>query len=171
VNRRPDNLRDVRSELQRLYQELEQEIVQAGPVCRMSGLCCRFTQYGHTLFVSGPEALLLVADAPPPVRDLDQGETCPWQDQNDRCTARDARPLGCRIFFCDPSFETRMPGLAETYIARLKQIASEHDWPWDYAPLHDHLRRARSEGRLNARTRTSEREPDRSNRSLLENSH
>ncbi len=31
--------------------------------------------------------LVLIADAPHPVRPLDQGATCPWQDGHGRCTA------------------------------------------------------------------------------------
>jgi len=119
-----------------------------GPVCQLSGRCCRFKDYGHTLFLSAPEAQLLVCDAPQPPGHLDNGESCPWQDGRGRCTARDARPLGCRVFFCDQSFETLACELSETFLARLKQLSSRHDWLWNYAPLHQHLRQAQAEGRL-----------------------
>jgi hypothetical protein len=138
----------VRDQLQTLYRELDVALVQAAPVCALSGRCCRFREYGHTLFLSRPEADLLIADAPPPARELDSGETCPWQDAGGRCTARSARPLGCRVYFCEPSFEALAPALSERFIARLKQLARDHEWTWDYAPLHDHLHRARAEGRL-----------------------
>ncbi len=143
-----DALAEVRDELGALYREFDEAVAMMGPVCQLSGRCCRFKDYGHTLFLSAPEALLLVADAPQPPGQLDNGESCPWQDARGRCTARDARPLGCRVFFCDPSFETHAPELSETFLARLKQLASRHDWPWNYAPLHQHLRQARVEGRL-----------------------
>ena len=52
-----------------------------GPVCELSGRCCRFHEYGHTLFLPLPEAAVLIADAPPPGRDLDDGDSCPWQDR------------------------------------------------------------------------------------------
>ena len=39
------------------------------------------------------------------MRPLDQGATCPWQDSRGHCTAREARPLGCRVYYCDPAFE------------------------------------------------------------------
>jgi hypothetical protein len=143
-----DRIDVVRTTLQAFYREVEKEIAQEGPICLISGRCCRFEEYGHVLFVSAPEAILLVADSPAPVRVLDDKATCPWQDLNGRCTARTARPLGCRFFFCDPSFEARMPELAEKWIGRLKLVAEEHNWPWEYAPLHVNLHRALADGRL-----------------------
>jgi Fe-S-cluster containining protein len=114
----------------------------------VSGRCCRFEEYGHTLFVSAPEFALLIADAPAPSRALDEGLTCPWQDQNGRCTARNARPMGCRVYFCDPQYQSVAPEVAEGGIARLKRLVDERALPWDYAPLHTHLCQARDDGRL-----------------------
>jgi hypothetical protein len=143
-----DRLVEVRDALRAVYKDVDEELARAGPVCRLSGRCCRFEEYGHTLFLSAAEALLLIADAPPPVRALDEGATCPWQDRQGRCSARDARPLGCRVYYCDPAFESTMPVVTEQAIGRLKQLAAEHAWPWDYAPLHDHLRAAKAGGLL-----------------------
>ncbi len=138
----------IRNELQALYRELDGALARHGPVCQLSGRCCRFQAYGHTLFLSAPEAWLLVADAPPPQRIPDDGQSCPWQDCNGRCTARTARPLGCRIFFCDPAFLDHAPELSETFLNRLKQLANRYGWPWTYAPLHQHLQEAQAQGRL-----------------------
>jgi hypothetical protein len=144
----PQALPLLRSELGALYRELDQEIANHHPVCELSGRCCRFKDYDHTLFLSTPEAALLLADAPPPVRPLDEGETCPWQDARGRCGARQARPLGCRVFFCDPGFTSAGPQIAEVFITKLKRLAERHGWPWNYARLHDHLEQARAEGRF-----------------------
>jgi hypothetical protein len=140
--------RRIRPELLSLYRELDDAVAAYGPVCELSGRCCRFREYGHALFLTMPEALVLIADAPPPARELDDGDSCPWQDRSGRCTARDARPLGCRGFFCDPSFDIHASELTERFLARLRQLVKKHDWPWDYARLHDHLHRARADGRL-----------------------
>ena len=156
----PDALAEIRDELRALYRELDAAVAMTGPACQLSGRCCRFKDYGHTLFLSAPEALLLVADAPQPPGQLDNGQSCPWQDVRGRCSARDARPLGCRVFFCDPSFETHAPELSETFLARLKQLARSHDWPWNYAPLHQHLRQARALGRLKIAAAGSDIEPE-----------
>ncbi|MGC8638896.1 MAG: hypothetical protein ACP5XB_03335 [Isosphaeraceae bacterium] len=143
-----EQLASIRDNLCTLYRELDRDLARLGPICELSGRCCRFQEYGHTLFISEPEARLFFADAPVPVRPLDDGQSCPWQDANNRCTARDARPLGCRIFFCDPAFDEIAPRLTERYLGKLKQLANQHGWSWNYAPLHRHLQNARAEGRL-----------------------
>jgi hypothetical protein len=137
-----------RERLRRLYAELDAAVARLGPVCLLSGRCCRFSEYGHTLFLSAPEAALLLAEAPPPSRALDDGSTCPWQDSQGRCTAREARPLGCRVYYCDPTYQAHAPLLSEQFITRLKQLADAYELPWDYAPLHRHLELARNEGRF-----------------------
>jgi Fe-S-cluster containining protein len=138
-----------RDALHRLYGELDAEVAGLGPVCALSGRCCRFTEYGHTLFLSAPEAALLLAEAPPPVRHLDDGASCPWQDKQGRCTAREARPLGCRVYFCDPAYEQpHAPELSERYLGRLKRLVGELDLPWNYAPFHQHLSAARDAGQF-----------------------
>ncbi len=135
VDRRPP----FHARLQAIYAELDTEVARLAPVCRISGRCCRFREYGHTLFVSEPEVRYLLSEAPAPLRPLDEGETCPWQDGRGHCTAREARPLGCRVYFCDPSYQDAAPALSELFIARLKRMAADHDLPWNYAPLHRHL--------------------------------
>ena len=127
------------SELRELYAQLDAAVARLAPVCRISGRCCRFREYGHTLFLSAPEFEYLLSEAPDPVRPLDDGETCPWQDDHGRCTAREARPLGCRVYFCDPSYQDAAPELSEHSIAGLKRLTERHGLPWSYAPLHRHL--------------------------------
>jgi Fe-S-cluster containining protein len=137
-----------RAGLLALYAELDAEVARLGPVCALSGRCCRFAEWGHTLFVSDPEAALLLDAAAPPCRPLDLGESCPWQDAAGHCTARDARPLGCRVYFCDPQYQAHAPLVSEVFIGRLKRLVDEHGLTWNYAPLHQHLRQAESEGRF-----------------------
>jgi hypothetical protein len=139
---------DARPQLRAIYGELDEAVAELAPVCRLSGRCCRFEEYGHTLFLSAAEAAVLIADAPPPVRPFDRGETCPWQDRGGRCTARDARPLGCRVYFCDPRHDDQAPILTERFLSRLKNLADQRGWPWDYAPLHRHLAPAYASGAL-----------------------
>jgi Fe-S-cluster containining protein len=135
-----------RERLRSVYRELDADVARLGPRCEISGRCCRFEEYGHTLFASAPEIALLLADGPPPCRPLDEGASCPWQGPNGRCTARDARPMGCRVYFCDPAYQAALPEIAEASIARLKRLVDDLGLPWDYAPLHRHLRLALEEG-------------------------
>jgi hypothetical protein len=136
------------AELQALYDRVDREVARFGPACQLSGRCCRFVEYEHTLFVSTLEIRYLVAGAPEPSRPLDRGDTCPWQDQRGRCTARDARPLGCRIFYCDPTYQESAHEISERSIKELKKITQRWNLAWSYAPLHDHLGRERDDGRL-----------------------
>lgn len=138
----------IRESLRVLYAELDADVASHAPVCLLSGRCCRFAEYDHTLFLSEAEAALLLADAPPPSRPLDDGATCPWQDLQGRCTAREARPLGCRVYFCEDRYQDHAHALSETYIGRLKRLAETLGLPWNYAPLHRHLHAARDSGRF-----------------------
>ncbi len=132
-----DRFRDA---LHAIYVDLENEIAALAPRCDLSGRCCRFLEYDHTLFLSAPEAALLVNDAGPAARPLDDGATCPWQDHQGLCQARHARPIGCRVYFCDPAYQGHAPLLTEKYLGRLKVLVAALDLPWLYAPLHNHLR-------------------------------
>ena len=130
---------NVRQKVFALYDEAEKDIAAAGPVCLASGRCCRFKEYGHTLFVSNLEADVLLAGAPPydtPV----SADFCPFQNEN-LCTAREHRPLGCRVYYCDPSYQETGNHITEKYLRRLKQLAEENGLAWEYAPLHHFLNR------------------------------
>jgi hypothetical protein len=137
-----------RGELRALYGQVDEELSRLAPVCELSGRCCRFAEYGHTLFVSTAEVRLLLDGGPKPLRPLDRGATCPWQDSLGRCTARAVRPLGCRVYYCDPTFPAAAAVLSERYIARLKRLTEKHGLPWNYAPLHRHLHEEYSRGRF-----------------------
>jgi hypothetical protein len=146
---------DLEAQLRAVYDQVDREVARLGPVCELSGRCCRFAEYGHTLFVSTLEIRYLIAGAPDPARPLDRGETCPWQDRLGRCTARDARPLGCRVFYCDPTYQESAHEISEQFIKVLKKITQRWSLAWSYAPLHDHLSRERDEGRLSIDLATS----------------
>ncbi len=136
------------SELRALYDQLDAEVARLGPICQLSGRCCRFGEYGHTLFVSAIEVAFLLDGAPQPRGPLDRGDTCPWQDSQGRCVAREARPLGCRVYYCDPAYLPAASELSERFISRLKSLSDRHGLPWNYAPLHRHLHEQRDGGRL-----------------------
>ena len=128
---------EVRQAVLEVYAAADAAVAAAGPRCDASGFCCRFAEYGHTLFISHFEAEILLESAPPVTQPV-SGDTCPFQVKG-LCTTRDNRPLGCRIYFCDPTYEPRMVEITEESIARLKAIADEHGTGWLYAPLHHFL--------------------------------
>ncbi len=131
---------ELKRKVLEVYAAVDATVAAAAPRCDASGRCCRFTEYGHTLFISAFEAELLLESAPsyskPVTRDF-----CPFQ-VNNLCTARAERPLGCRIYFCDPAFEDAGQQLTETSLTQLKQLADEYETGWQYAPLHYFLNEA-----------------------------
>lgn len=131
---------ELRAAVLGVYADVDAAVAAAGPRCDASGRCCRFTEYGHTLFLSHFEAELLL-DAALPYEQPVSRDGCPFQ-VGGLCTARDARPLGCRIYFCDPAYEETGNRITEGAVAALKRLADAHAAGWHYAPLHVHLNAA-----------------------------
>src|SRR6202043_1522633 len=99
-----------------LYREVDAAVAAAGPICVASGRCCRFKEYGHVLYLSNLEAEGLLHSAP----SYEQGVTpdfWPFQKGN-LWTAREPRPLACRVYYCDPPYQETGNQLTETYLRR-----------------------------------------------------
>jgi len=131
---------EVEARLLALYAEVDAQIAAAKPRCDASGRCCRFREYGHTLFISMIEATHLLKSAPGYIQPV-SGDFCPFQEGN-LCTAREPRPLGCRIYFCDPNYEGVGEAITEAALKKLKQLSDEFNLDWRYAPLHWFLNEA-----------------------------
>ena len=131
---------ELRRRVLELYTEVDRDVRAAGPVCVASGRCCRFKEYGHTLFVSNLEAEVLLSQAPPYEQPISP-DFCPFQKDN-LCTAREPRPLGCRVYFCDPNYQETSHAITEKYLRRLKDLAHQYGIEWRYAPLHHFLNEA-----------------------------
>lgn len=127
----------IRDGLLDLYASVDRDVAAAAPVCNLSGRCCRFKEYGHTLFISRPEAGLLL-EQPPPTSDVDEN-TCPYQVHG-LCTARERRPLGCRVYFCDPNYVGVGEAISERHVSALKRLHEQTGLSWEYRPLHEFLR-------------------------------
>jgi Fe-S-cluster containining protein len=143
---RPGMSESLRRQVLHLYEEVDQTVAAAGPICVASGRCCRFKEYGHTLFISNLEAEVLLAQAPPYDQPV-SADFCPFQKGN-LCTAREPRPLGCRVYYCDPAYQETAAEITENYLRRLKELANKHGLEWRYAPLHDFLNHAKSANEL-----------------------
>ena len=127
----------LRRKVLEIYAEADREVAAAGPVCVASGRCCRFKEFGHVLFISNLEADVLLHAAPhydTPV----SSDFCPFQKEN-LCTAREPRPLGCRVYYCDPNYQETAQALTEKHLRRLKDLAEANGVEWRYAPLHHFL--------------------------------
>ncbi len=129
-------------DLEAVYAELESDLASLTPRCELSGRCCRFREYDHQLWTTRLELEYLMSKQGPPP----PGEegVCPWL-QEGRCSVRDHRMLGCRIYFCNDSFRSSMGPLYEKHHARLRDLHRRHDVPYDYFELSDGLRRLQEE--------------------------
>lgn len=130
---------EVRQAVWQLYDDLREQIRRRGPICDLSGRCCRFEEYDHRLYITTAELATFVHDLRlrpgsekllPPVLTWD-GTGCPYQ-QDGLCGVHDIRPLGCRLFFCDPSAEQWMNDQYEQFHADLKRLHERLGVPYLY---------------------------------------
>ncbi len=128
---------ELRRKVLEMYRQVDAEVQAAGPVCVASGRCCRFAEWGHVLYISNLEADVLLSAAPPYETPV-SSDFCPFQ-KDKLCTAREPRPLGCRVYYCDPNYQETGNAITEKYLARLKELAREEGVEWRYAPLHVYL--------------------------------
>jgi Fe-S-cluster containining protein len=136
--------------------EADADIAARRPVCRASGRCCKFEEYGHRLYVTAAE-LLHFARAHVATPDAGRPETpgravalpqffarpspagCPYQVDG-LCTAREARPLGCRLYFCDENAQSWQNEVYEKYHARLRALHDEFGLGYRYLEWRAALR-------------------------------
>lgn len=116
------------AELRRIFQELDAVTAQASPVCLGGGCCCRFALAGHRLYASTLEIALLIMENP---ADSDPQPLCCAYQRGPLCHARDARPLGCRTFFCraDESWSQR---IYEQMHTRIRLLHKGLSLPYQY---------------------------------------
>ena len=113
-----------------LYEELDAEVARLGPVCQLSGRCCRFKEYGHTLFVSTPEVQLLLEQCAAAAAAARSGRNLPVAGCS-AGTAPHAIAGHWVAAFITATQRTNRPrhDLSERYIARLKELTDKHGLP------------------------------------------
>lgn len=114
-----------------LYADLDAEIAGNSPVCSNRGACCKFGAFGHRLFVTPVELACFLARTIEPIQAPSGPDACPYQ-QEGLCTARQGRPVGCRIFFCEPASAAWQGPLTERTLGRLKELHARFDLPYAY---------------------------------------
>ncbi len=119
-------------QLDALYEDLEAHLARLRVPCRACGECCDFARNGYRLYASEIERALIVARHGEP-RLTPEGR-CGFLAAG-RCSAHASRPLGCRIFFCDPAHKPREQDLYHAFLERLRALADQFQLPWNYAPF------------------------------------
>ena len=116
------------------YRALDARIADRDPTCACRGDCCRFAEFGHYLYVTSAEVAFFLAENtpakspwPPPPPD----GSCPFQHAR-MCTARQARPTGCRIFHCESSGHGWQEQLTEESLAELRELHQRFAMPYAY---------------------------------------
>lgn len=134
----------IASGVRAIYDDIAVRVEQRGPVCWASGRCCNFEAFGHRLYVTGLEAALAQRWATHPATERDVISAisrggCPFQVGH-LCGQREARPLGCRVFFCDRSATQWQHELMESGLDRIRALHDEHAIPYRYAEWRAMLR-------------------------------
>jgi Fe-S-cluster containining protein len=123
---------EVRMAVEDLYAEVAGEIDRRRPVCKSSGRCCRFGEFGHRLYVTTMElaAFVHLLGGAAPAGEQG-GQVCPFQVDG-LCSVHAIRPFGCRIFFCDPTAGNWQREQYERFHARLRTLHEQLNVPYRY---------------------------------------
>jgi len=133
-----DAPRDALAALAALYGRVDAEIDARSPRCELSGRCCDFPRSGHRLYATDLEADYALAARGGALPAAPSG-LCPWYVEG-RCRNRDGRPLGCRVYFCDPAWEDEMPAVYERFHAELRDLHERFALPYAYRPFVQSVR-------------------------------
>lgn len=124
--------------LEAIYTDLAGRIAQRRPRCEASGRCCRFEEHGHLLYVTGLEtayALTRLPRATPLTPESLAAARarggCPFQIDR-LCAIHTIKPLGCRIYFCDPTAQEWQQDLYEELLTRLRALHETHGLEYRY---------------------------------------
>ena len=143
---------DIIAAVEALYGSFQKDLDARKPRCDRSGRCCNFEKYDHRLFVTTAELIAFTST-------IEAGEgfssssnqfdaarsTVPLPDacmfQVDlSCSVHEARPLGCRIFFCDSTSSDWQHQHYESLHKSIRSLHDRFDIPYFYVEWRDALR-------------------------------
>lgn len=122
---------DLAAAMSAFYEQVDAAIGSHNPTCQNRGACCKFGSFGHRLYVTDLELAYFVRGRGTDWRHPTDDDACPYQIDG-MCTAREHRPLGCRIFFCDANAQGWQGPEYERFQERLKQLGEQHGVPYRY---------------------------------------
>jgi Fe-S-cluster containining protein len=124
----------IEKELQGIYKELDDELAKVSPGCDACGECCNFDKFDHVLYATMIEVDYIKRNVLVPQKHPSKN-ICPFlADQ--KCTIRDHRTLGCRVFYCNPDYQkNQSQEIYNKYYRKIKDLAQTHGLEWRYAPM------------------------------------
>ncbi|MHB1155800.1 MAG: CxxCxxCC domain-containing protein [Phycisphaerales bacterium] len=139
--------------LRELYGRMDADIAARSPTCWLSGKCCHFDEYGHLLYVTGLEIAWVVGRTPG-ARGLTpaakhESRDCPYQNGK-LCQVHAVRPLGCRIFYCDPAAQGWQHEMYERYLGELRMLHDRLGLTYRYMEWRAGLTEALAVGKIHS---------------------
>jgi hypothetical protein len=122
------------AELQELYRRLEKELAPVKRHCDARGICCNFSKCGHMLYVTDIEAAEMARSGAEPDAALAEGGTCPYL-RDGKCGIRDNRAIGCRLYYCDKTYEDERNELCEKFLKDARLIEQRYGIAHRYRPV------------------------------------
>lgn len=135
---------DLAGPLSAIYQSVADAVELNQPRCDASGACCRFDDFGHSLFVTTIEMAEFVRG----LRD-DQPRSeqpCPYQIDG-QCSTHAIRPFGCRVFYCDTSAQAWQQKLYDRLHRQLRLLHEARGVPYFYVEWRQALDSVIARGR------------------------
>lgn len=123
---------DLAAHMAAFYTDVDQAVAAHAPVCRNRGDCCKLDAFGHKLYVTLVELAYFLRPTRHRSLPPTNGGECPFHVDG-RCAARSHRPLGCRIFFCDPDTHAWQGPEYERRHAELKRIGDQFGVDYRYS--------------------------------------
>ncbi len=146
--------RELRSMVGELYREVQEQLAQLEVNCQQCGKCCCFEEFGQELLASTAEVGYLWAwlrKQPSKLKKVAarkiewSHKVCPFLEDGS-CMAREARALGCRVFFCQAKGldKERMEDIYESYHKRIVELHKQRDVGYHYLSWSKAMSAARS---------------------------
>ncbi len=130
----------VLAEIDTVYQLIADQIEARRPRCEASGRCCNFMGHGHLLYVTGLEAAATVQRAAAAGIAISEADIAAARDRGDcpylvekLCGVHTVKPLGCRVYFCDPTAQDWQQDLSERTLELMRSLHTRRAIPYRYA--------------------------------------
>ncbi|TVL98768.1 MAG: hypothetical protein CV087_20490 [Candidatus Brocadia sp. WS118] len=131
------------SELARIYELLEKELMLLNPGCNRCGACCNFSAFDHVLYASTIEVDFITQNVEVPDFNISDN-ICPFLKDN-QCSIRDFRTLGCRVYHCNPHYREVLCDVYEKHYQMIRELGGKYNTQWKYLPFLDQLAEFKSD--------------------------